>query len=240
MNPSLIQSAASQPAQKPAEAKTKRPAGMAGVVHDVQQALDDQNAVVSERERSRQLMASLKPSYEQAVRPVGRPALYTEDMPRIVYDLFTRFDAVLTKKAIAAHLGVDESTMRRWKEEYPELKAAITQGMAIQETFLTSKMADGIKYSQSLFAVLGNLHGWSSKVENSHKLGIDEALRLQAAGAKRVDWDRSRPDPLAQQKAALNTREAITVLPPPSTAIPIVPHAFASPARHATTSEAQY
>lgn len=187
---------------------------MAGVVHDVQQALDDQNEDVSERERNRRLMVSLKPTYEQAVRPVGRPALYTEDMPRIVYELFTRFDAVLTKKAIAAHLGVDESTLRRWREEHPELKAAITQGMAVQETYLASKMADGLKYSQSLYAVLKNLHMWSDRTEETDVVDLREAMLRQSQSAKRVIWD--KPKQLSSGHAGVAATDGVIVEGMPS------------------------
>lgn len=71
----------------------------------------------------------------------------------------------------------------------------------MQEAWLATQMAGGMKYSASMYAVLKNLHEWKETQETTHKLGIGEALEQQRTGARRVDWDRSRPDPLAPPSA---------------------------------------
>ncbi len=148
-----------------------------------------------ERQRDIELHRRLVPAFRPAG---GTESKYDASwMPEKVYTLLCDLDLIFTKKLIAGHLGVAESTFRSWQSIYPELSASVAQGLAVQEAWLASQMARGMKYSASMYAVLKNLHEWKETVENTHKLGIGEALEAQKTGARRVDWDRSRPDPLA-------------------------------------------
>lgn len=149
-----------------------------------------------EKERARK-HAKLLPKFKKPGTPVTK---YHEGIPEMVYNWLTDREVIFTKRLVSAHIGVDESNFRRWLHIYPDLRAAVAQGLAVQEAWLASQMADGMKYSQSMYAVLKNLHGWRETQETTHKLGIGEALALQRDGAKRVNWDRTRPDPLAEQK----------------------------------------
>lgn len=142
-------------------------------------------------------------------------------MPKKVYDLLSDPELLYTKKVVAGHLGVSESTFREWRAIHPELSAAVAQGLANQEAWLGTRMAQGEKYAASIYAVLKNLHDWKEKTEETHKLSIGEALEAQSTGAKRVDWDRVRPDPLAAAKPPL---PVIDVAPTPPT-----PHATPPP-----------
>lgn len=143
--------------------------------------------------------AKLTPTFKQPSK-MGAPSKYdNETMPQQVFNMLTEREVIFTKKLVAAHLGVAESTFRLWQSQYQDLSAAVAQGLAVQEAWLASQMADGMKYSTSMYAVLKNLHEWKETQETTHKLGIGEALEQQRNGARRVDWDRSRPDPLAQR-----------------------------------------
>lgn len=172
--------------------ETRRP-GMSGVLDDANTQLALPESVqMRERQKAALAVTFIAPSKR------GAPVKYDNDtMPQRVFDWLTNREVIFTKKMIAGRLGVDVSTLRVWQSKYNDLSASIAQGLAEQEGWLASQMAGGMKYSASMYAVLKNLHDWKETVENTHKLGIGEALEQQRTGAKRVDWDRSRPDPLA-------------------------------------------
>lgn len=182
-----------------------------------------------ERERKHALLVT------NFKRPSHRPSVYEPDtMPERVYAMLTSMEVIFTKKLVAAHLGVDESTFRRWQTIHPDLQAAVAQGLAVQEAWLASQMADGMKYSASMYAVLKNLHEWKETQETTHKLGIGEALEQQAAGAKRVDWDRTRPDPLAATRQRVIDASVVEHAPVPAAPASVATVDSAAPATNAT------
>lgn len=179
-----------------------------------------------ERARLLALHKRLVPEYKAE----GAESKYqAEWMPKMVYDMLCDAELINTKKTIAAHLNVHESTFRRWQSIYPELGAAVARGIAMQEAWLATQMAGGMKYSASMYAVLKNLHEWKETVENTHKLSPAEALQLQASGAKRVDWDRTRPDPLASKRTQVIDAQTVdTVATVPSVPVSATPDTVAT------------
>lgn len=156
-----------------------------------------------ERARLLALHKRLVPEYKAE----GAETKYqVEWMPKAVYDMLCDSELINTKKTISAHLGVHESTLRRWQNIYPELGAAVARGLAMQEAWLATQMAGGMKYSASMYAVLKNLHDWKETTENVHKLSIGDAMDQQRDGAKRVDWDRVRPRVIEAPPATLPTQ----------------------------------
>jgi hypothetical protein len=135
---------------------------------------------------------------------MGPPVKYdNETMPQKVYLLLSNRDVIFTQKMIANRLHCGVSTLKEWKAVYPDLSAAIAQGLAEQEGWLATQMATGMKYSASMYAVLKNLHDWSDKIESRTTLDLTEAIRKQATGAKRVQWDRALPDPTQKDAAPI-------------------------------------
>lgn len=169
-----------------------KPAGMGGVIAEANKGLKTPFADdIRERQKEALAVSFTPPS------KMGRPSEYdNETMPLRVFNWLTNRDVIFTKKMIAGRLGVSESTFRLWCSKHDDLSAAIAQGLAEQEGWLATQMASGMKYSASMYAVLKNLHEWKETQETTHKLSIGEALEQQRTGARRVDWDRSRPDPL--------------------------------------------
>lgn len=173
-----------------------------------------------ERARLLALHRRLVPEFRPAGGPT--PKYDASWMPKRVYDLLSDPELLYTKKIVANHLGVAESTFREWRNIYPELSAAVAQGLANQEAWLGTRMAQGEKYSASIYAVLKNLHDWKEKTEDTFKLDIADALAAQEKGAKRVDWDRTRPDPLAARRS-LPVIDAVPTDPAPPTHTPTPP-----------------
>jgi hypothetical protein len=101
---------------------------------------------------------------------------------------------------IATRLRIDVNTLKTWRDIHLDLNRAIAQGLSEQEGWLASQMAGGMKYSASMYAVLKNLHDWSDKIESRTTIDLTEAIRKQASGATRVQWDKALPDPLAKKQ----------------------------------------
>lgn len=157
---------------------------------------------------------------------MGAPTKYTDDMPQRVFDMLARNDGIIfTKKAVAAHLGINVSTLTEWRQAKPDLSAAIAQGCAVQESWMASQMAGGLKYSQSLFAVLVNLHSWTMKTEESHVVDFREAMYKASHAAKRVNWDRKAPAVIDAQTVPAPAAPAPAA---PAPARPLAPPAMES------------
>jgi len=183
-------------------------AGIGRSLNDINAELKERRADEREKARQAAMRAALAPVFVPPSK-LGRPTEYDNElMPTKVYAFLSRTDVIFTQKLVAAHLNVDVSTLKRWKEQHPDLRAAIAQGLAVQEAYLGTLMAGGMKYSASVYAVLKNLHDWSDKIDQRTTLDLTEAIRKQAQGAKRVQWDKALPDPVASAKAALPTRTA--------------------------------
>lgn len=163
-----------------------------------QHELDTYNWKAEELARRNRQHAYLKHEFKPPSK-MGRPSKYDDWMPQQVFDWLTSKDVIFTKKLVAAHLSVDVDTLNKWLAIHEDLRGAVAQGLAVQEAWLASQMADGMKYSASMYAVLKNLHQWKEHVEVDNKLSIGEAMQQQATGAKRIQWDRTMPDPLASR-----------------------------------------
>lgn len=188
-----------------------RPGGTGGQIHDANKALASDEAKSLYQRQKEALAVTFRPPSK-----MGAPTKYEDWMPAKVFDLLTNRDVIFTKKMIATRLGITTETLRQWVNIHEDLSAAIAQGLAEQEGWLASIMATGMKYSASTYAVLKNLHDWKEKTEDTHKLSIGEALEQQQQGAKRVDWDRTRPDPLAAAKRALPVVDVVHTPTPPT------------------------
>ena len=185
------------------EASGKAARGMAKVVEMAIEEISEHGWETPEDEMDRLLMVQ---QWEQFSRA---PRVYTPDVPGLAYSIYANAQKIIvTKKGLARRLGVGETTFYEWMKKQPLLAEAVRAGEALQEERLASRMASGIKYPQSIFAVLKNLHKWTDKVEETHKLDFREALQQQQAQAKRVQWDKAMPAPLA---------------PPPTHVIDVVP-----------------
>lgn len=124
----------------------------------------------------------------------GRPTDYREDMPDKVFELLTdRSGAVWTRKAIAAYFDIDESTLYDWIKRHPRFAKAFARGLALQEAFFASRLADGMRFGNSLIFALKNLHKWTDRHEETLKVDIRDALKKAATSAKRVQWDKTKP-----------------------------------------------
>jgi hypothetical protein len=192
-------------------------AGIGRSLNEINEELREKRAEAKEKRRQQELRTILAPVF---IPPSKRasPTFYdNETMPALVYGYLSRTDVIFTQKLAAAHLGVDVSTLKRWKGEHQDMKAAIAQGLAVQEAYLATLMAGGMKYSASIYAVLKNIHDWSDKVDQRVTLDLTEAIRKQATGAKRVQWDKALPAPgQPQQKAHVQAeaQSAGAPLPP--------------------------
>lgn len=164
---------------------------------------------------------------------MGRPPKYDGSwMPAQAYAWLCNRDVIFTQKMIATRFRVSVTTLIEWRNVYPDLAEAIAQGLAEQEGWLAAMMAGGIKYSQSVYAVLKNLHDWSDKIDQRTTVDLTEAIRRQSQAAERVQWDRALPSPLPQRKdgahcapLAQHSAPAPAQLPPPqpsASALPII------------------
>lgn len=175
--------ASKQPkAVKVAKRRRTRDSGMGGMIDDV-------NTAIAEYKSDQEMGAILRHEFIPLSKR-GAPTKYTEDMPDRVYHLLARTDIIFTKKLVAGHLGISRETFNQWQHTYSSLSDAVAQGLAVQEAYLANLMARGMKYSQSLYAVLKNLHDWKDKTEETHLVDFKEAMKRQAESAKRVVWDK--------------------------------------------------
>lgn len=162
---------------------------MAGTIHDVNEALGEPGI----RATNLAMMRILKHEF-RAPSKMGAPTKYENWMPQAVFEMLSNPHVIFTKKLVCGHLGTNTTTFAVWREKYSDLAEAVAQGIALQESYLASKMADGLKYSQSLYAVLKNLHDWRDKVDETHRFDFRDAMKRAASSAKRVDWDRDSAD----------------------------------------------
>lgn len=204
----------------------ERPGGTGGNIHDSNKGIKDRTESDSMRAVApiEEGGVTLRARQEYALRhkfippsKLGAPVKYTDDMPMRIYDMLSHRDVIFTQKMIASRLYVGVATLKEWKHIYPDLAAAVAQGLAEQEGWLATLMAGGIKYSQSVYAVLKNLHDWSDKIEQRTTLDLTDAIRKQALGAKRVQWDKARPAQVAPP-----LQSSSTIAPPaPTNTIPL-------------------
>lgn len=199
---------------------------MGGVVYDVNKELRDMTPDERERMRLDVARSIIVPEFIPPSK-MGAPTKYTEDMPQRVYDMLSNTTVMFTQKLVAAHLHINVSTLKEWKSVNPDLSSAIAQGLAVQEAWLATLMAGGMKYSASIYAVLKNLHDWSDKIESRTTLDLTEAIRKQASGAKRVQWDKAQPDTLRiaapQPTPHAQPRDHAPTLTPDTHALPTTP-----------------
>src|SRR5579864_6592510 len=102
------------------------------------------------------------------IRKMGRLVKYDNDsMPSRVFEMFSNQNIIFTKRLVAAHLGIAESTFYEWIHTYPDLSEAVAQGMAVQECLLINLMIH-TQYYQGIYTLLKVLHGWSDKGQRSN------------------------------------------------------------------------
>lgn len=172
--------------------------GMARVVELAAEELSAGDWETPEEELDRHLGVLPFDEWCRQPRKYIEPAEGIVSTPETVYTWYAQAQrVVITKKGIARRLGISENSLHEWIKDKPLLGLAIRAGEAIQEERLASRMASGIKYPQSIFAVLKNLHHWTDKVEETHILDFAEALRRAQQAATRVQWDKAMPPTLA-------------------------------------------
>lgn len=142
------------------------------------------------------------------------PRVYTPDVPLLILAIYKNATKVIvTKKGIARRLGISEATLYDWIKQQRHVARAVRAGEDLQEERLASRMASGIKYPQSIFAVLKNLHHWTDKVEETHKIDFQDALAQAQQQAKRVQWDRALPSGSAPPSQVIDVSPVV----PPAT-----------------------
>lgn len=129
------------------------------------------------------------------IRLGGRPTKYNERLAPFAFAILTDFRVVATMGYVAALLGISRSTLYEWMKLYPDMKAAIDTGKAVQECWLATCLVNGCGDPQGIFILLCNLHGWRRNGRRSEdaRSSLREALETQATGARRVQWDRVMP-----------------------------------------------
>lgn len=130
------------------------------------------------------------------VKRFGRPTKYREEFCALAYYMLADRRAIFTLKSVAARLGVSYDTLNYWQHRYPDFCHALAWGKAEQESWLATCLVQGWGNPQGIFIILRNLHGWrveGRRSEDSEAGSLRVALEKQAAGARRVQWDRPTP-----------------------------------------------
>ena len=122
----------------------------------------------------------------------GRPTKYREECAELAYNILCDFRTVTSLSYLAAILGISRSTLYEWQHRYPDFARAIFGGKAVQEGWLASQLLDQSRNPQGTLILLYVLHGWRKEGRRSQdgSNGLREALEAQAAGARRVVWDK--------------------------------------------------
>lgn len=177
----------------PALRKPRRK-GMGGAIDDVAEALEEAERETPGERLNRLLMAEPFDVWIRKPRKYIEAAPGVVSTPEFVYSVYyNATNTTVTKVGLCRRLGIDETTLYDWIKHKPLLGAAVRAGEALQEERLASRMAEGIKYPQSMFAVLKNLHHWTDRTEEKLTMDISEAMKQQSESARRVQWDRARP-----------------------------------------------
>lgn len=168
--------------------------GMARVVEMAAEELGADDWETPEEELDRHLGVLPFDEWIRQPRKYIEPAEGIVSTPELCYTFYAQArHVVITKKGVARRLGITEQTLHGWIKDKKLLELAIRAGESVQEERLASRMASGIKYPQSIFAVLKNLHHWADKIDETHHLPFLEALQKAQQQAKRVQWDKALP-----------------------------------------------
>jgi hypothetical protein len=123
----------------------------------------------------------------------GRPTKYSVALAELAYCTLADDRIVAPLNYVAAVLGISRSTLFEWRRKYSDFEWAIFCGKAVQECHLATRLAYGGGNPQGILFSLINLHGWRMNGRRSEdgSSSLREALEAQAAGARRVQWDRA-------------------------------------------------
>lgn len=123
----------------------------------------------------------------------GRPTKFRPEYCFLALRMLADTHNIATIRSVAATIGISPNTLYEWQRQYPVFAHAIFAGKAIQECFLTNVLAKGVKNYEGILAVLIHLHGWRRNGRRSEdgQGSLREALEAQAAGTRRVQWDRA-------------------------------------------------
>lgn len=130
----------------------------------------------------------------------GRPIKYKPIFAELAYWMLADYRIICTIRLVAATLGVSHMTLYRWARLYPDFCYALHAGKAVQEAWLATRLIHDWGNAQGILHCLYHLHGWRRNGRRSEdgQGSLREALEAQAAGARRVQWDRPS---LSQQEA---------------------------------------
>lgn len=130
------------------------------------------------------------------IKRFGRPTKYREEFCALAYYMLADSRMICTVRFVASTLGVSHVTLYNWARLYPDFLYALTQGKAVQESWLATCLMHGWGNQQGIMAILRNLHGWRVNGRRSDEVSdLRQALEAQATGARRVQWDRITEEP---------------------------------------------
>lgn len=85
--------------------------------------------------------------------------------------------------SVAAKLGVDPKTLRKWREEYPELQDAYDEGKETERHTLHSLLADQARKGNTTAAIflLKAAHGYREGDQSEQGGGVNVTIALPGA-----------------------------------------------------------
>lgn len=154
---------------------------------------------------------------------------YQPEYAFMAYELLCDTRHPWTLGGITAVIGCHERTIYKWIADHEDFARAILAGKKVQESQLGAILMQGFKYSKSVEFILSNLHDWTAKREDTHKL-IDlnkeiaerEEFSRSHRVRKKVDWRAGevievKPEPKSKGEAAQTTTEPTPAQLPPAT-----------------------
>lgn len=132
----------------------------------------------------------------------GRPTKYHADMPELAFNILTDRRVIASVGYVAAMLGVSRSTLYELGKWYPPLREAIQAGRSLQESWLASILARGIRNPQGLMLIMMRYHGWKHDPKPERQsFSIAELIAKNATNNAPVDWERLDNTPTPQLSA---------------------------------------
>lgn len=124
-----------------------------------------------------------------------------------LYTILSDPEALYDEYGSALLMGIDEETHDKWKKDHEEYAHAVRAAQIIKEEIFANRLASGMPYAQGLIFVMKNKFGWTDKVEETHRLSLQDVIRSreEIRASSPADWDR-----------IIDVDSAVLILPAPT------------------------
>lgn len=120
------------------------------------------------------------------------PFTYDQSYCEKIYTVISDPEALYDEYGSALLLGINAETHDAWCRTIPDYQQAVTTAKVIKEEIYAHRLASGMPYAQGLIFVMKNKFAWTDKVEETHRLSLQDVIRSREdiRASSPADWDR--------------------------------------------------